>query len=119
TVLLFTFIWLPRPPHMNTYFKTWSLLRVAFVGLIGVVTVQSFSAGTASAQKKRRPQVRHLSVCGNPKVPCKTAGTFQPYDLPFRWPQNTLIYDTELFYAVVLVSVSAPDDSCEVFVSES
>ncbi len=103
---------------MITYLKTSSLFRGAFLGLISVVTVLGLFAGAASAQSKRRPQVRHLSVCGSPKVPCKTAGTFHPYDLPFRWPQNTLIYDTELFYAVVLVSVSAPDDSCDVFVPE-
>jgi hypothetical protein len=29
-----------------------------------------------------------------------------------------MIFDTELFYAVMLVSVSAPDDSCDVFVPE-
>jgi len=69
--------------------------------------------------QRRRTAVRHLSVCGNPNLPCKTQGTFQPYDLPFRWRQNVVIYDTELFYAVMLVSVSAPDDSCDAFVPES
>jgi hypothetical protein len=90
--------------------------RPVWVALIASAITLSFAAGTASAQK-RRP-VRHLPVCGNPTAPCKTIGTFQPYDLPFRLPTNAVIYDTDLFYAVILKSVSAKDDTCDVFVSE-
>ncbi len=104
---------------MITYLKTASLLRAAFVILIGGATIIGLLTGATSAQKRRQPQVRHLAVCGNPNAPCKTTGTFQPYDLPFRLPGNAVIYDTELFYAIVLTSVSAPDDSCDIFVPES
>jgi hypothetical protein len=72
----------------------------------------------ASAQK-RRPPVQHLSVCGNPNLPCKTSATFEPNDLPFRLPENVVIYDTELFYAIMLKSVNSPDDNCDIFVPET
>jgi hypothetical protein len=45
--------------------------------------------------------------------------TFKDYDLPFQMPSNTVIYDTDLFYAIILQSVRAPADECEIFVSES
>jgi hypothetical protein len=82
-----------------------------------VVALSSLTTGT-SAQKGRRP-VKHLSVCGNPKATCKTIATFEPYDLPFRLPENAVIYDTELFYAIILKSVSARNDNCGVFVREN
>ena len=73
-------------------------------------------AGQSHASRKR---VKHASICGNPKVACKTAATFQPNDLPFRVPENSVIFDTELFYAVILKSVGAKDDNCETFVPET
>jgi hypothetical protein len=68
--------------------------------------------------QKRRPPVKHLSVCGNPNVTCTSAATFEPHDLPFRMPASAVIYDTELFYAVILRSVRVPDDSCDNFIPE-
>jgi hypothetical protein len=52
-------------------------------------------------------------------VACKTTATFQPNDLPFRVPANSVIFDTELFYAIVLKSVPTAEDDCNVFVSEA
>src|ERR1700704_2732920 len=91
-------------------------IRMAVVAVIGSAITLSFLAGVTSAQK-RRNQVRHFPVCGNPTAPCKTIGTFKPYDLPFRLPANAVIYDTDLFYGVILKSVSSKDN-CNVFVSE-
>lgn len=71
-----------------------------------------------AAQKRRAPP-RHLSVCGNPRLACKSAITFEAYDLPFQLPESAVIYDTELFYAVILKSVSVPPDNCDTFVPES
>ncbi|HXM34054.1 MAG TPA: hypothetical protein VN920_02615 [Pyrinomonadaceae bacterium] len=73
----------------------------------------------ANANAQRRKGVRHLSICGNPSAPCKTSATFQPNDLPFRVPKNAVIYDTELFYAIILKSVGTSEDDCDVFVPES
>ncbi len=67
--------------------------------------------------QRRRP-VKHPAVCGNPNVSCPSALTFEPYDLPFRMPQSAVIYDTDLFYAVILKSVASPADNCDNYIPE-
>jgi hypothetical protein len=98
-----------------------SVLRVGLTALIVAAVAANVLMSEASSQKpqtRRRP-VRRLSICGDPRVPCKTVATFQPNDLSFRLPENAVIYDTDLFYAVILKSVSAADDNCDIFVPES
>jgi hypothetical protein len=73
-------------------------------------------AGQSHAVSQR---AKKGSICGNPTVACRTSVTFQPHDLPFRVPANAVIFDTELFYAIILKSVRAPDGGCDVFVPES
>src|SRR5437879_6507394 len=72
---------------------------------------------STSAQTRRRP-AKHPAVCGNPNVSCPTAFTFEPYDLPFRMPQSAVIYDTDLFYAVILRSLSSPAENCDNYIPE-
>jgi len=96
-----------------------SPLSRALVGTLIVTAVALSLFTTPTVAQKRRRSVKHASICGNPTAACKTSATFQPYDLPFRLPENAVIYDTELFYAIILKSVSAPNDNCDVFVSES
>jgi hypothetical protein len=98
-----------------------SVLRGALTALIVAAVAASVLLSEAAAQKPppRHRQVKHLSICGDPRVPCKTVATFQPNDLSFRLPENAVIYDTDLFYAVILKSVSTADDNCDTFVSES
>lgn len=71
----------------------------------------------ASAQQQRRKSQR-AKVCFDPTARCKTSAVFQSYDLPFRLPQNAVIYETETFYAIILKSVRNPRYDCNVFVSE-
>ncbi len=87
-------------------------LAIATLPMLSTLNSETFA-------QKRRPVVRHLSVCGNPNLPCKTTATFEPYDLPFRLPERVVIYDTELFYAIVLKGVKSPDDNCDVFIPEN
>ena len=87
----------------------WQIVLIAAV-IIGGLAID------AAAQRSRRGA--HLKVCGNPQVACKTAITFKPYDLPFQMPATAVIYDTDLFYAIILQSVKAPADECEIFVPE-
>jgi hypothetical protein len=94
-----------------------NLLRVTIAMVAATLTFISFLSIDASAQR-RSAKGQHLSVCGNPKVPCKTVATFEPHDLPFRRPANAVIYDTELFYAIILKSVQSPDDECKIFIPE-
>jgi len=81
--------------------------------LIATVAVPAFG-------QLRRPQrAPKGAICGDPTVPCKTSVTFSEYDLPFRVPAKAVIFDTELFYAIILKSVAAAEDDCNAFVPEA
>ena len=87
---------------------------VAFILLSAIVFAEGALAQSRAARKRPRG-----SICGNPKMACKTTATFNANDLPFRVPQDSVIFDTELFYAVVLKSVTAKEDDCDTFVPET
>ena len=98
--------------------KTPLMLKILPVALIaGFVFVLTISDSLAQSRTNARKRQRG-SVCGNPKLPCRTSATFQPNDLPFRVPQNSVIWDTELFYAVILKTVTSTEDNCDVFIPE-
>src|SRR5258707_12953410 len=90
------------------------LLMILVTGLAGAAIGLSLGVNAQT----RRP-VRHASICGNPSAPCQTSVKFEPNDLPFRVPKNAVIFDTELFYAIILKSVGTSEDDCDVFVPES
>jgi hypothetical protein len=77
------------------------------------------SSGVIAQSHARVRRASAAAICGNPKVACKTSVTFQPHDLPFRVPANAVILDTEPFYVVILKSMSANNDSCDVFIPET
>ena len=87
--------------------------------LVLALVVASGAAEVAGGQSHLRQRPRKASICGNPQLPCKTIATFQPYDLPFRVPENAVIFDTELFYGIVLISLRANEDDCNKFVPEA
>ena len=77
-------------------------------------------AQAIQAQSRTSPgRAKKGAICGNPTLACKTSVTFQPHDLSFRVPANAVIWDTELFYAVLLKSVAAEEGNCDVFVPET
>ena len=78
-------------------------------------------ASTSPASAQRRARQRHWTLCPDPTVACRTSFQFQPYNLQFRVPLQTAIYDTELFYAVILKSVrdESQGSDCKVFVPEA
>ncbi len=87
--------------------------------LVVTVAVAVFSV-SASAQSHAMPRrAKASAICGNPQVRCNTSIQFEPYDLPFRVPKNSVIFDTELFYVVILKSVAAGDNDCDTFVPET
>lgn len=86
------------------------------VVVIGIVAISAFAQIVPFAYGQ---QPKAVAVCGNPNVPCRTNYTFQPFDLPFRVPNTAVLYETELFYAVILKSKPAPNDDCDVFFSET
>ena len=83
----------------------------------GFVAV-AFLVGTVAVAQTRRKPAKHPQVCGNPNVTCGGQVTFQPNELPFRIPPKAVIYDTDLFYAVILRSVPSPEESCDNFIPE-
>ena len=95
-------------------------LRFAFSMLASGLTLAAVvGCCAAGALGQARPRRRHATICGNPKIACKTSVTFEPHNLPFRIPMNAVILDTELFYAIILKSVSVKDDNCDVFIPET
>jgi len=91
-------------------------MRVIFYS---TVVLLSLSAGVIAQSHAKTRRASAAAICGNPRVACKTSVTFHPNDLPFQVPKNVVIQDTELFYAIILKSVSIPGDSCDVFIPES
>lgn len=91
----------------------------AVLTLVVALLATAASSSAVGQSHTSRQRVRHASICGNPQVACKSVATFQPNDLPFRVPENSVIFDTELFYAVILKSVAAKDDDCAIFVPET
>jgi hypothetical protein len=91
------------------------MMRNRFLGgiLTGLVLVCALSFTVSSQAQRRRGQ-----VCGDPAMPCGRANEFQPYDLSFRIPRNAVIWESEMFYAIILESRSARND-CAIHISEA
>jgi hypothetical protein len=86
-----------------------------FILVFVAASALSLVVGQSHTQTHR---AKKGSLCGNPTVACKTTVDFQSNDLAFRVPRNSVIFDTELFYAVILKSVAAAGD-CDTFVPEA
>ena len=92
--------------------------KLTYQAFVVAICAIMISALTTSATAQRRKPVKRLSVCGNPNISCPSALTFEPYALPFRMPQSSVIYDTEFFYAIVLKSVSTANNNCDNYIPE-
>jgi hypothetical protein len=86
---------------------------------MALMSIGSFALVAAAQSHLKRQPTKKASICGNPTASCKTTATFKPNDLPFRVPEHSVIYDTELFYAVILKSIPADEGDCNVFVAEA
>jgi hypothetical protein len=106
------FGWVARPLTQAVLTSLAIIIVLGTTSLLSVTTV-------AGQSHTARHRAKRGSICGNPTAPCKTSVTFHEYDLPFRVPANAVIFDTELFYAIILKSVAAPEDDCNAFVSET
>ena len=89
-----------------------------FLTVITAATAVLIFVSAADAQRRTTGR---LTVCGNPNTACRTSAVFDPHDLQFRVPQNAnaVIWETELFYAVVLKSMNASDENCDAHIPES
>jgi len=98
--------------------KQANLLQIKIViALAMIFSLASFECSSLTAQTRRKP-AKHPSVCGDPNVTCGAGLTFQPNELPIRLPHNAVIFDSDLFYAVILRSVPSPEESCDNFIPE-
>jgi hypothetical protein len=79
--------------------------------LVGLLTVAAL-ASTAESQTGRSRRPQRGAVCSDPNAACKTTATFEKYDLPFRIPANAVIWESEMFYAIILKSVRFKDEDC-------
>jgi hypothetical protein len=69
--------------------------KITFLLVLGILSVC-----TAFGQKNALGK-----ICGNPNVKCKTDATmFGVNDIQFEIPKNSVIAESELFYAVILKS---------------
>ena len=91
---------------------------VVLFAAVLLIAVPWSGSSDATGQSRAARKGKKASICGNPKLPCKTTVTFQPHDLSFRVPANAVIWDTELFYAIVLKSSPAREDDCNAFIPE-
>jgi hypothetical protein len=59
-------------------------------------------------------------VCGDPTQTCRTRENFQEYELPFEYGKNVVISQSQLFYAVILKSVTlnADQSNCDKAIPE-
>jgi hypothetical protein len=90
-----------------------------FAFSLALATVSSFSAASFAQSHAKTHRASKGAICGNPKVACKTSVPFEPHDLPFRVPEKAVIFDTELFYAIILKSLPTKEEDCGVFVPEA
>ena len=81
--------------------------------LFGLAAICALSFSTSTQAQARRGQ-----ICGDPTVRCPGQADFQPHDLPFRIPRTAVIWESEMFYAIILQSVNAKNN-CDAHVSES
>lgn len=93
-------------------------MKLKLFGGLLVVLLGLSLYGFSEAQTRRKPRPQPGKICGDPTVTCQTTVSFQPYDLPFRIPQNTVIWESEPFYAVMLKSARIKPEDCEKFMTE-
>ena len=86
--------------------------RILSALLLSAVAVSVLIPGNSS-----QAQARRWPICGDPTVRCASQVDFQPHDLPFRLPRTAVIWESEMFYAIILQSVRE-GNNCEKHVSE-
>lgn len=90
-------------------------MKVKLLSCVLIGLVLTFALGLdASSQTRRGRKPQRGAVCFDPTAPCKTTATFEAYDMPFRVPANAVIWESELFYAIILTSVRFDkDEECD------
>ena len=93
--------------------------RHSIMYLVLAIMCSSFSLNIVA--QKRPAKAKLGKICGNPQIKCRTGDTvFQKHEIGFESPKNnTVIYDSEPFYAIILKTVRLNSKvSCENAISE-
>ena len=119
----------PSPPCLETqegenddaaamHMKRSSRMTLRFFRLLLALSLLSV-VGSGEIAREPVRNVREARSAATLRSRARRPQLSTPNDLPFRVPQNSVIFDTELFYAVILKSVTSTEDDCNVFVPES
>lgn len=87
--------------------------------LCAIATGVNVPAHADQRATRRKPMPRFAVICFDPTVKCKTSVIFEPNDLPFQMTPDSVIVETEFFYAVILKSMKVADNDCERFTPEA
>jgi hypothetical protein len=94
--------------------------RLICVALTGLLSLATTAGGVAwAAQRGKHIPRRPAALCPDPTVRCRTSVPFEPHQLPFRVPPNSVIFETEKFYAIILKSARDKTQDCTGFVTEA
>jgi hypothetical protein len=96
---------------MRTRTFSAALAFVMFVAAFG-----SFHLGHAQSRPGSQGAAQ---ICGDPTQSCRSLATFEPHDINFRIVKQSVIWESELFYAIILKSMRVPEGDCDQFISES
>lgn len=66
-----------------------------------IVTAVVCAVGTVAFGQAKR----YGKICGDPNVHCVGTQDFKAWEMKFALPKNSVIYESEFFYAVILKSV--------------
>lgn len=83
-----------------------------------VMFVAAFSVFHLGYAQTGRSKQGGAQVCGDPTQPCRSIATFEPHDISFRIVRQSAIWESELFYAIILKSMKVREDDCDQFISE-
>ena len=80
-----------------------------------IVTAVVCAAGSAAFGQAKR----YGKICGDPNVRCVGTEDFKAWEMKFALPKNSIIYESEFFYAVILKSVKLKQGGdCENAIAE-
>jgi len=86
--------------------------RFLLAALIVATAIGGLGFTTGGKAQNRRGQ-----ICGDPAVRCPGGESFSAHDLHFRIPRNAVIWESVLFYAIILRSIPSRNN-CEIHVPE-
>jgi hypothetical protein len=83
-----------------------------------VICVAVFSSFFLGHAQSRQSKQGGAQICGDPTQACRSLATFEPHDINFRIIKQSVIWESEPFYAIILKSIRVAEGDCDQFISE-